>query len=411
MTASSGRGGGAESRSAWLAQQTRASRSYFAAVMIAGALAVAVTVFGPDWTGISWGGVAGWTVLALLTSLSMGLQLRKIADGSGTATLRDVWSLAALFIWGLPAAVLLNLALVVWSESFTKVRFEGRSFVLARCGFNAAFTSVALVLAWWVLESADTNWSAWLLAGVTFEVVTVIAVELHLVANRTKRMLSKPLIILVATSLTEVPLAAGLTVAWLVSPLFAVILAVPVFVMSAGLQYILEFIELRDLVSTDSRTGLLTPTAWRQATEKLVRSQQAAVLMADLDNFKQLNDSFGHLVGDDVLKQVGDILTSSIRTVDLACRWGGEEFVLVLAGTPVQDAVLVAERIRARVHAESTAGGAPVTISIGVAGCPATAGHHVAEALTATMALADDALYQAKRDGRNRVAVLAADAH
>ena len=210
-------------------------------------------------------------------------------------------------------------------------------------------------------------------------------------------------------TLTEVPLAAALYISWNFNPLLAVCMAFPMFVTAAGLQYILEFIELRDLVSTDSRTGLLTPTAWRESTEKLVRTMQVAVLMADLDQFKALNDTYGHLVGDEILKEVGDILISSIRPLDLACRWGGEEFVLVLAGTSVRDAALVAERIRTRVAAEARAGGASVTISIGVAGCPMSTAAHVPQTLTATMRLADEALYVAKAQGRNRVAVLGAE--
>jgi diguanylate cyclase (GGDEF)-like protein len=197
-----------------------------------------------------------------------------------------------------------------------------------------------------------------------------------------------------------------LEVAWQHDPLLAAIMALPIFVTAAGLQYILEFIELRDLVSTDSRTGLLTPTAWREATERLVRTQQAAILMADLDDFKQLNDNFGHLTGDQVLKQVGDVLTSSIRPGDLACRWGGDEFVLMLAGTSIRDAALVAERIRGRVLAEAGIGEARTTISIGVAGCAQMPVTQAPQALTTTMVLADDALYRAKRGGRNQVSVM-----
>ncbi len=391
---------------AWLAQQTLASRRYFGVVMVLGVLALAASALSPTWRSTDWTGVGGWAALAILTSFSTALQLRKIPDGAGTVTMRDVWSLSALFIWGLPGAVVVNLILVVWSESVTKTRLEGRTFVLTRCGFNAAFTSVALVGAWAVIELAGAGWLSWLVAGFTFEALTVIAVELHVIADQHRRRLTLSLVTLVAMCLTEVPLAVVLEVTWELSWWLAAVLAFPIFIAAAGLQYILEFIELRELMSTDSRTGLLTPAAWRESTEKLLRNQQIAVLMADLDNFKRLNDNFGHLVGDEILKLVGDILTSSIRPVDLACRWGGEEFVVVLAGTAVPDALLVAERIRSRVHGEAHRDAARVTISIGVAGCPATAAHQVPQALTAAIALADAALYQAKRDGRNRIAVI-----
>ncbi|MEO7377243.1 MAG: diguanylate cyclase [Nakamurella sp.] len=383
--------------------------------MVLGAAGLAVGVLRTGRVDTPWVGVIGWSMLAVLTSFSIGLQLRKLADGAGTVTMRDVWTLSALFAWGLPAALTVNLVLVVWSETVTKTRVEDRPFVPARAGFNAAVTSLGLLAAWGVVAAVDSPpgdpsvWTSWLLAGVVFEAVTVVAVEIHVLLNLAPRRLSQAAVVLAAMCLTEVPLAVALVVSWAVSPVLAVLLAFPMFVSAAGLQYILEFIELRDLVSTDSRTGLLTPTAWRESTEKLLRTQQIAVLMADLDSFKALNDTYGHLVGDEILAQIGDILTSSIRPLDLACRWGGEEFVLVLAGTSVSDAVLVAERIRTRVATEARHDGARVTISIGVAGCPASGLQQVAQALTTTMQLADEALYRAKGEGRNRVAAIGAE--
>ncbi len=409
----SGPSGTPSGRSGWLVQQPPASRAYFAVVMAIGIVALVASAFHPAWTDTPWFAVAGWSVLAVLTSLSIGLQLRKLAEGSGTVTMRDVWTLSALFLWSLPAALAVNLALVLWSEAVIKTRVEGRPFVPARAGFNAAFTSLALIAAWGFVEAgggAAASWKTWLLAGVVFEAVTVVAVELHVLFNRSRRRLTQALIVLAAMCLTEVPLAVVLTISAQTDALLAVLLTFPMFVAAAGLQYILEFIELRDLVSTDSRTGLLTPAAWRDATEKLVRTQKIAVLMADLDGFKALNDTYGHLTGDEILRQVGDILISSIRPLDLACRWGGEEFVLVLANTSVRDAVLVAERIRTRVADEARHNGAAVTISIGVAGCPATASQQLSQALTTTMGLADEALYRAKGAGRNRVAAIGADA-
>lgn len=402
-------------RSGWLSQQTGPSRLYFTVTMVLGAVGLTVGALRTGRIDTPWVGVIGWSVLAVLTSFSIGLQLRKLADGAGTVTMRDVWTLSALFIWGLPAALTVNLVLVVWSETVTKTRVEDRPFVPARAGFNAAVTSLGLLAAWGVVAAAGSSppgpsvWTTWLLAGVVFEAVTVVAVEIHVLLNRTPRRLSQAAVVLAAMCLTEVPLAVAVVVSWTVSPVLAVLLAFPMFVAAAGLQYILEFIELRDLVSTDSRTGLLTPTAWRESTEKLLRTQQIAVLMADLDSFKALNDTYGHLVGDEILAQIGDILTSSIRPLDLACRWGGEEFVLVLAGTSVRDAVLVAERIRTRVATEARHDGATVTISIGVAGCPASGLQPVAQALTTTMQLADEALYRAKGEGRNRVAAIGAE--
>jgi two-component system, cell cycle response regulator len=139
---------------------------------------------------------------------------------------------------------------------------------------------------------------------------------------------------------------------------------------------------------------------------EVVRSQRhdrpLAVLMIDLDKFKAINDSFGHLCGDFVLREMTDVIRATVRKEDLFARYGGEEFVLVLVETDQEEAVLVAERIRQAVaeHAfrfETTP--VQLTISIGIA-C-------MAGEMTVTPAsllrTADENLYQAKRSGRNRV--------
>jgi diguanylate cyclase (GGDEF)-like protein len=399
-------GGG---RSAWLAQQTPASRRYFVLIIAIGVMVLVASALDPRWQRMPWPAVAGWCLLAVLASFSTALQLRRLADGAPTVTLRDVWPLAALLIWGLPGALVVNLVVVVWSETVVKVWLEGRTFVLARLGFNAALPTIALAAAWLVLRLNPGDWLVWLLAGAVFEVVTVVVVELHTMVNGGPRRLSRSALMLVAMCATEIPLAAAITVLWFVSPLLSATMAATIFVAAVGLHYILEFIELRDLVQTDHRTGLLTPTAWRDSAERTLRQQPLAILMADLDHFKRLNDSHGHLIGDSILQQVGNILLSSIRPVDLACRWGGEEFVLMLVGTTEADAVEVAERIRRRVGAEAVSNGAGITISIGVATCRPVPLEQLAPALTATIGQADDALYRAKRDGRNRVVAEGAD--
>jgi diguanylate cyclase (GGDEF)-like protein len=122
-----------------------------------------------------------------------------------------------------------------------------------------------------------------------------------------------------------------------------------------------------------------------------------AVLMADIDHFKQYNDTYGHLAGDKVLVRVAEILREAIRNVDYAARYGGEEFFVMMPETTLEGAVEVADRIRARLAGQIIAGGR-VTISVGVAEFPIHG--DTPEALIAT---ADAALYEAKREGRNRV--------
>jgi diguanylate cyclase (GGDEF)-like protein len=129
-----------------------------------------------------------------------------------------------------------------------------------------------------------------------------------------------------------------------------------------------------------------------------------ALLMIDIDHFKQFNDQHGHDVGDQVLHEVAQVLQRQTRGSDVAARYGGEEFTIVLTDMPVSLAFERAEQVRAGVEALSlhAAGKAlgTVTISIGLAQFP-THGRSVAELLIA----ADKALYEAKRTGRNRVVI------
>jgi diguanylate cyclase (GGDEF)-like protein len=128
-----------------------------------------------------------------------------------------------------------------------------------------------------------------------------------------------------------------------------------------------------------------------------------ALVVADLDDFKQVNDRLGHLAGDDVLRAFADVLRQEVREIDTAARHGGEEFALLLPGSHLDGAEHVAERIRAAMDGRqiATFGGglASVTVSLGVAAYPDS---HDADAL---FAAADEALYRAKRRGKNAVAV------
>jgi len=164
----------------------------------------------------------------------------------------------------------------------------------------------------------------------------------------------------------------------------------------------------RWLATIDALTGCLNRRALLERLEReldrVSRYQtEFSVLMIDLDRFKKVNDSRGHLVGDSVLRQIGDLLRSEVRSVDLAARYGGEEFVIVLPETDAEGALVFAERLRERVEQTNFAEtGDPlsVTVSIGV-GC-ATPDDDVPTS-DSLIARADEALYRAKNAGRNRV--------
>jgi len=168
-----------------------------------------------------------------------------------------------------------------------------------------------------------------------------------------------------------------------------------------------------EMAITDGLTGLYNRRYMESHLGSLVeqaaaRGKPLTALMIDIDYFKSVNDTHGHDAGDDVLREFATRIKKSIRGIDLACRLGGEEFVIVMPDTDMAVATIVAERLRRRIASEpfAIAHGAKtieVTISIGIATLD-TADDNAATILKR----ADQALYRAKRDGRNRVVADAA---
>lgn len=164
--------------------------------------------------------------------------------------------------------------------------------------------------------------------------------------------------------------------------------------------------ELQVLSITDSLTGLFNRKYIMEIlTNEVARSRRNkrpfAVMMIDTDHFKKYNDTYGHQAGDDLLKKIGKIFMQSIRNVDYAARYGGDEFIILLPEIGKEGAFEVADRIRGLVNAETPRGaadGVTVSVSIGIAAFP----EH-GDTPEAIIAAADGALYQSKRDGRNRV--------
>jgi diguanylate cyclase (GGDEF)-like protein len=188
-----------------------------------------------------------------------------------------------------------------------------------------------------------------------------------------------------------------------------------VFLYLAGqVSSSIENIALHELVSeqavTDELTGLSNNRRFRELISKeAARAErfghELSLIILDIDDFKQVNDTYGHLQGDEVLRMVGRVLHLESRGVDEPSRYGGEEFAVVLPETGLDGALEVAERIRVRIEAERVSrgdgtGAVSVTASLGTASMPGS--DDGGEAL---IAAADAALYEAKRAGKNRVAV------
>ena len=177
-----------------------------------------------------------------------------------------------------------------------------------------------------------------------------------------------------------------------------------------NLDLLMQNRTLSEISARDSLTGLYN--RWyvmekidSEMNRALRHGSPMSVLMLDLDHFKKVNDSFGHSVGDEVLKVVGQVLRESCRVYDVAGRYGGEEFCVVLPETRVGNTKQVAERIRSRLAStELPVGSSSITVtaSIGVAGMDSVSDEGVVSA-AALLDRADRALYAAKHHGRNRV--------
>jgi len=175
-----------------------------------------------------------------------------------------------------------------------------------------------------------------------------------------------------------------------------------------GVRRSLLYQRVQELAIIDGLTGILSRRYFLERfKEELKRSRQFkysfAFLMVDLDRFKEYNDRYGHLVGDVILKEVAKIMKDSLRQIDLVCRYGGEEFSIILTETDRVGAMFAAERIRQSIetrHIRAYDEDLRVTISVGISVFPSH-GRDTHELIDK----ADEALYQAKQAGRNKVCV------
>jgi diguanylate cyclase (GGDEF)-like protein/putative nucleotidyltransferase with HDIG domain len=163
------------------------------------------------------------------------------------------------------------------------------------------------------------------------------------------------------------------------------------------------YAKAKERAHTDELTGLFNHRYFHERLdEEISRCSRFgdifSLLFLDMDLFKAYNDIYGHLAGDDMLKQIGQYTKNSIRGIDMAFRYGGDEFTVILPQASLEDACKVAERIRKKIEVEMDSKGAPLTCSLGMASWP-TDGVMREEIIHA----ADAALYYAKQMGRNRI--------
>lgn len=173
-----------------------------------------------------------------------------------------------------------------------------------------------------------------------------------------------------------------------------------------GIKRAILYHRVQEMAITDGLTGVLSRRHWLERfDQELERSKKFkfyfSFLMIDIDNFKMINDRYGHLVGDAILKEVSKSIKDNIRQVDLVCRYGGEEFSVILVETDKAGAQFAAERIRQAIEAKCIRvydEDLKVTISIGISVYPNDAVNKAA-----IIEKADLALYRAKEAGKNRV--------
>ena len=171
--------------------------------------------------------------------------------------------------------------------------------------------------------------------------------------------------------------------------------------------------QIRRLLSHDDLTGLLSSRSFfselrREASHSTVEKRPFCVLMMDLDHFKQVNDTYGHLTGSKTLEEIGLCIMYNLRNGDVAARFGGEEFAAFLLDAELPQGIVAAERIRQSIEEQDFSivkvgkklQTHKITISIGIASFPKDSSDPIE-----LVELADSALYRAKREGRNRVCV------
>lgn len=385
----------------WLATQPRPVRVYVPAVVAVSVLAAAGQSLMSSWTLMVLVHGVGWSLLAATTSLVLRRRVLAVSVEQAAQNLSGVWGLSALLIWGWSEALLVSLLVAgVWEE-IGRRRWERQSKPYAQIALDCSADLLALFAASLVLGSGSAGWLTQAATAGTYlvvnGVVVLTAICMALGVHPARFLLSWTTLVMV---LTEATVSIGMAAAWRTSHLAAIGLAWAVVAANAGMHYM----RLHELASTDARTGLMTASTWQLASARVLTRSDVAVLMCDLDHFKLLNDTHGHLAGDEVLGRIGRIITETLRVGDLACRWGGEEFTIALPGMSLQQGAQVAERLRRAVEGDASSGSA-VSMSIGVSVARTAPMDDADAALEDAVREADRAMYEAKASGRNRVVV------
>ncbi|WP_260479090.1 GGDEF domain-containing protein [Kibdelosporangium aridum] len=402
-----------------LVQVAPAGVVYFWATMLATAAVLAVATVLQPIASIDLARAGLLTGMALVHAEAARTveQVRRRDDAAAHIDLNSTWTIAAALVLPLP------LTAVIIVVIYTHVWFRVRRTPLFRRIFNVAMYILAAGAASAVLNLLGPTPIPELMSGPSGALLVVAATAAYTVTNllvlfgwlALSRMIPNPHKTALGNKSDN-----ALEVATLCFGVFvAVMLHDYPLLLPVSLPLILVLHrnvlirQLEEDARTDAKTMLLNATAWTDsARNELIRAdrrgEDAGVLVLDLDLFKRVNDTYGHLAGDEVLKQFAATLRAEVRTTDLVGRFGGEEFVVLLPDSSTAHSVGIGERIRQRVEkltvSVQTGDERPIveglSVSIGVAQFPAH-GQNLDELLSA----ADKALYAAKSSGRNQVRI------
>ncbi|EOD68904.1 GGDEF domain-containing protein [Amycolatopsis vancoresmycina] len=348
-------------------------------------------------------------------------RLRRWMSGQTHINVTSVWYLAGVVL--LPPAWVALLAVVLYTHLWVRVWRQVRTRPAHRFVASTAWAMLSCFAASSVLAVLGLHGTplqtprglfALCLAAAVFELVNVGVVAAGIYLYTSQRSAAD----LIGTwednafELATLCLGGLAVLALVEQPVLVVFVVAPLLLLH---RYLLLKQQLQVAAVTDEKTGLLNTAGWHEsAVREHARAQRRgaagdfAVLMIDLDHFKRINDTYGHLTGDDVLAAVAVAISGAVRQGDTVGRFGGEEFVVLLPGIGHADVLAIAERVRVAVGelnvVISTGSGtvrvSGLSVSIGVARHP-----DAGPTLDDVLRTADAALYRAKEAGRNQVAV------
>jgi len=398
----------------------RRALSYVLAVDLAAVVAIVVSaVLIPVDRSTIWPFVALMACAVMYTEASRSIeQVRAQNAASPHVDLNSVWMFAAVVLLH-PA-----MAAAVIATSYTYRWLRVRHHPVFRLTFTAASTilsgqaAAVVVTGFGATGFADLPRDLPTFLRVVAAGVVFLMINFGAVLGAIALTMERPTVRSVLSSanpgdyaLEAATIALGVLLAWALADWPVLMLLIVAVTLVLHRNVLIH--QLRENARIDAKTGLLNAAAWTAAVdselERAARLEQTSgVLVIDLDHFKAINDEYGHLAGDEMLRAVAGTLTNEVRTYDLVGRFGGEEFVVLLPGTSETETLHVAERIRRRIaelsipingNGNGTAATFDrLTVSIGIAVYPQH-GRDRSDVLHA----ADMAMYAAKAAGRNRV--------